>query len=344
MSARKLKNFPYEIKDVDRETSEELMKNFTGEYTGFLQVGPKGYFFPKRYEEEAANIYNFQLRPDDTFVITYPRSGTTWTQELVWLVANDLDYAKAKENVLIERFPYLEFSTIVSHESIKRHVKEYKHDKQMVEESKEMCKPHYADFTKLPSPRFFKSHMPISLLPPSLLDTCKVVFVARDPRDVAVSFYHLCRLFKLIGYSGDLKTFWNYFIKGLVHFTPYFEVIKEAWANRNHPNMLFLFYEELSKDLPATIRRVCQFLGKQYSEDQIAKLCEHLHIDNFKINASVNEDVFKAVKFADEKEEPFIRRGKVGGWRDYFDEEMTAQAERWIADNLRDTDLRYPTM
>lgn len=106
-------------------------------------------------------------------------------------------------------------STLVSHEALKRHVKEYKHDKQMVEVTKEMCKPHYAEFTKLPSPRFFKSHMPISLLPPSLLDTCKVVFVARDPRDVAVSFYHLCRLFKLIGYSGDLKTFWNYFIKGL---------------------------------------------------------------------------------------------------------------------------------
>lgn len=34
--------------------------------------------------------------------------------------------------------------------------------------------------------------------------------------------------------------------------------------------------------------------------------------------------------------------GKAGGWRDYFDEEMTQQAEQWITENLRDTDLRFP--
>lgn len=34
--------------------------------------------------------------------------------------------------------------------------------------------------------------------------------------------------------------------------------------------------------------------------------------------------------------------GKVGGWRDDFDEEMTEQAEKWIADNLRGTDFRFP--
>lgn len=36
--------------------------------------------------------------------------------------------------------------------------------------------------------------------------------------------------------------------------------------------------------------------------------------------------------------------GKAGGWSDYFDEEMTAEANKWIADNLRDTDLRFPHM
>lgn len=34
--------------------------------------------------------------------------------------------------------------------------------------------------------------------------------------------------------------------------------------------------------------------------------------------------------------------GKAGGWGDYFDEETTKQAERWIADHLQDTDLRFP--
>lgn len=36
--------------------------------------------------------------------------------------------------------------------------------------------------------------------------------------------------------------------------------------------------------------------------------------------------------------------GKSGGWREYFDEEMMSEADRWIADNLRDSDLRFPSM
>lgn len=34
--------------------------------------------------------------------------GTTWTQELVWLIANDLDYEKARRIPQMERFPFFE--------------------------------------------------------------------------------------------------------------------------------------------------------------------------------------------------------------------------------------------
>ena len=30
-------------------------------------------------------------------------------------------------------------------------------------------------------------------------------------------------------------------------FAPYFTHVLEAWSQRNHPNMLFLFYEDLKK-------------------------------------------------------------------------------------------------
>ena len=66
-----------------------------------------------------------------------------------------------------------------------------------------------------PSPRFIKTHLPLSLLPPSLLDTTKMIYVARDPRDVAVSFYHLNKSMRTQGYVGDFKTYWQFFIKDL---------------------------------------------------------------------------------------------------------------------------------
>lgn len=41
-------------------------------------------------------------------------------------------------------------------------------------------------------------------------------------------------------------------------------------------------------------------------------------------------------------EEGFVRKGKTGGWKNYFDEEMEKEADQWIDDNLKDTDLRFP--
>ncbi|CAH2073442.1 unnamed protein product, partial [Iphiclides podalirius] len=306
-------NFPLELKDVEQHTAEILMKYFTGEHTGFVRVGPKGYFLPHKYKQEASNIYNMEVRSSDIFVASYPRSGTTWTQELVWMVANDLDYATSNSIPLTERYPFLEFSVFVHPVMKKRFYMENR-----------------------------DSERKIKLL--ELLDTAKVVYVARDPRDVAVSFYHLNRAMRTQGYIHDFKTYWKFFVNNLHHWTPYFEHLKESWEQRHHPNMLFLFYEELSKDLPAAIRRVANFLDKSFTTEQIEKLCEHLSIENFKNNKSVNYDVMKELGILISDGQSFIRKGKTGGWRDYFDEEMTQQADRWIAENLSDTDLRFPHM
>ena len=56
-----------------------------------------------------------------------------------------------------------------------------------------------------PSPRFVKSHLPFSLLNPRLLDVCKVVYVARNPKDVCVSFYHHMRLSISQDFVGSLE-------------------------------------------------------------------------------------------------------------------------------------------
>lgn len=87
---------------------EVLFRLCAGERTGFVQVGEKNWFFPSKYKEAAQHYYNFQCRPDDIWVATFPRSGTTWTQEMVWMIANDLDYEGSRNTSLIERFPFFE--------------------------------------------------------------------------------------------------------------------------------------------------------------------------------------------------------------------------------------------
>lgn len=62
----------------------------------------------------------------------------------------------------------------------------------------------------MPDPRFIKTHLPMSLLPPKLLDKTKMVYVARDPRDVVVSSYHHSVLLrKPFGFKCDFKQFWK---------------------------------------------------------------------------------------------------------------------------------------
>lgn len=60
------------------------------------------------YKKYAGRLYNFESRPEDIWVATFPRSGTTWMQELVWLIANKLDFSIAKREKLTKRVPYFE--------------------------------------------------------------------------------------------------------------------------------------------------------------------------------------------------------------------------------------------
>ena len=96
----------------------------------------------------------------------------------------------------------------------------------------------------------------------------KVVYVARNPKDVLVSYYYHHILITMVSYAGDLESFAEYFMNdqrkyscgfyNLISFTletnyfsvffcPFFPHILDAWSKRHHPNMLFLFYEDMKK-------------------------------------------------------------------------------------------------
>ncbi|OWR53536.1 retinol dehydratase [Danaus plexippus plexippus] len=325
------KDFPYEMRPFNTEENEQL-KECIQVSSKYYRVGPKGYVVSKGYTDDAADIYNFLLRPDDVFVVSFPKSGTTWTQELVWLILNGLDYEKAKSIPLTERSPFLELLGFMDAEDMSME------DRNPLE--KTFMPLSIKQLNELPSQRILKSHLPLSLLPPTLLDNRKVVYIARDPRDVAVSYYYHYKLMRFTSPERDFKSFWKQFINNNLTWSPYFASFLEAFEKRDHPNMLFLFYEELSKDLSAVIRKVADFFNKKLSDGQVEGLREHLKIDNFKKNRSVNlQDLQDKGIFRSEG--GFIRKGKVGGWRDYFDEEMTAEAEKWINENLKGTDFRF---
>ncbi|XP_014474012.1 PREDICTED: sulfotransferase family cytosolic 1B member 1-like [Dinoponera quadriceps] len=331
---------PPKYEFLSKEKTKEMLKLFNGERTGWVQVGPQKWFFPYRYTEHGAGYYNFKARPDDTWVVTFPRSGTTWTQELVWLLSNNLDFETAKTQFLAQRFPFFEFS-IFNHPEVTQEFLEINKGNEVNEQiCRKIAKPGYEVLASIPSPRFIKTHFPLSLLPEILDIGCKVIYVARNPKDVAVSWYYMSVGMKTQGFLGDFATFWDYFENDLTYWGPYWTHLKEAWALKNHPNLLFLFYEDMQHDFLKIIRRIAKFLGKTYTDEQLNELADYLNINNFRNNPMVNSSELKNCKFI--AEGIFIRKGVSGGWKDIFTPELTARADKWIEENLKNTDLRFP--
>jgi len=72
-----------------------------------VKFKPNGCYLPRQYEKYYEQIRNMEVRPDDIWVISQQKSGNTWTNEMVWLLGNDLDYEGAKQ-LLTRRIPWLE--------------------------------------------------------------------------------------------------------------------------------------------------------------------------------------------------------------------------------------------
>ncbi|XP_062536360.1 luciferin sulfotransferase [Armigeres subalbatus] len=336
--------FPYTITSVDEHINAALLKDFHGEKTGFVQVGDDKWFFPSQYQNAAEHFYNFQARSDDVWIATYPRSGTTWTQEMVWLICNNLDFQAARSEPLTKRFPFFEFHIFMHGEMKKQFLMENEDstNKQFIEDA---SKPAYEFLESAKTRRFIKTHFPFSLLPPSIFKTgSKVIYLARNPSDVVVSYYHLNRLYRTQGYQGDFETFYNYFENDLTAWSPYWTHLKQGWQARCLPNVLFMFYENMNKNLSDTIRTVAKFLDKNISDENVVKLMDHLSIENCKNNPSMNGSELKEVKILNDNTQGFIRKGKVNSSEKELTDEIKQRIQKWTLDNLKDSDLKFPAM
>lgn len=171
----------------------------------------------------------------------------------------------------------------------------------------------------------------------------QVIYVARNPKDVAISFYHYHRLWKVMDYRGTFEQFWEFFEQGKLQWSPYWEHLNEAWALRDDPNLLFLFYEDIQNDIISSISKVDSFLGLRTNQAEFTKLAQHLEINTFRNNPSVNCEFRLTLGLLNDRKERFIRNGgKPRLTRPEFTIELNQKADKWIEENLKQTTLRFP--
>merc|ERR1711973_91835 len=80
--------------------------------SGFVHLKPFNQVLPRVFLKDYQSIKDFQPKDGDVWVSSFPKCGTTWTQELVWCLMNDLDFVKAKDTRLDERVKFFELSSI----------------------------------------------------------------------------------------------------------------------------------------------------------------------------------------------------------------------------------------
>lgn len=99
----------------------------------------------------------------------------------------------------------------------------------------------------------------------------KYIYIARNPKEVAISQYEILKTKKpfpnnlMIGFNGNWDEFFECFIKGNAYYGSWFDHVTEWWAHRDDENVLFLWYEDLLRDLPAAIRKIATFLSSLLS-------------------------------------------------------------------------------
>jgi hypothetical protein len=67
--------------------------------------------------ENLDKIQKMQIHSDDIWMICYPKTGSTFLQEMIWLLENNLDFERAKRESIINRFvdiEYVYFITLIT--------------------------------------------------------------------------------------------------------------------------------------------------------------------------------------------------------------------------------------
>lgn len=266
----------------------EELKNVT-----FKMGSVQGVPLPESTCDIWDQIHNFQAREDDILIATFPKAGTTWTQEIVDLIMLNGDVEKSMRAPCFVKVPFIDLNP----------------------------KPMLSGVdaaNAMKSPRLLKTHLPIQLVPPSFWEkNVKVIYVARNAKDCMVSYFHFQRMNKTLPDPGTWNEYFSTFLAENVAWGSWFDHVIGWWKVKDKHQILYVFYEDMIEDPRREIRKISTFLGKELTEEVVDAIQHHTSFDAMKDNPMTNCSVLPSSIF-DQSISPFIRKGKVGDWKNHF--------------------------
>lgn len=286
-----------------------------------------GGFDPVRVRE----ALDFKPNPGDIFIVTYPKCGTHWIQQISQLILNR--GASATNYLEFQmKTPFIEFTGT-----------------EMLDDA-------------APPPRLLKTHFAFDRQP--YRKEAKYVYVARNPKDCCVSFFHHTR--GIPGYKfadGSFDDFFELFIRGETDFGDYFDNLLSWYERKDDPNVFFLTYEQLKADTKTWVLRLAHFFGKEYAEplekdpDLLQQVMDKSSLRYMKEHIELSEKDLQMLARggADPALEPvrrmfvpqdgrgqsiqFIRKGQVGDWRGHFTPDQEEKMEARVKEKTAGTDV-----
>ncbi|KAM9121925.1 sulfotransferase 2B1-like [Pangshura tecta] len=262
-------------------------------------------------EESLRFASSFQFRDTDVVIVTYPKSGTTWMQEILTLIHSKGDLEPAKTIPNWARAPWLEHTYF----------------KDTLQETS--------------GPRLITTHLPCQVLAPALRKSrAKVIYMARNPKDVAVSFYHFHKMAKFLPDPGSFEDFLVHFLDGTVQYGSWFDHIKGWLSQRAELDLFYITYEDLHQELGRSVERLADWLGCPLQPEESRTIQQHCSFSSMRENTMVNYTLIPC-EIMDHSRGRFMRKGTVGDWRNHFTPLQNMRFHKIYQEEMQDSSLRF---
>lgn len=227
--------------------------------------------------------------PDDVFLTSYPRSGNTWTR---FLVGNLVHIEEAVTFLNVERLvPDM-----------------YKHSDRYLR--------------RLPRPRILKSH---ECFDPRYK---RILYIVRDPRDVAVSNYHWEMKQKSMGEEYAIERFVARWVEGIYwdRLGNWGDHVMSWLSTRQEKRFVLLRYEDLVDDPARELVKVANLLGIEATRERLTRAAELSSADRMRQLESTQGGKWVQTRYT-RQDKPFVRKASYGGWRSVLPAESVTLIE-----------------
>ncbi|XP_071163738.1 sulfotransferase 1B1-like [Mytilus edulis] len=260
--------------------------------------------FPSQEDDIRSMKDHYLARDDDILLCNYPKSGTHW----VWEIIQMLSTQKAK---------------FIEHTKMKG----------MIESMSKKS------FDSLPSPRILNTHLEFPMLPTDCRRRkCKIVYTMRNPKDVAVSYYHHHHGLLMYNYDGSWDGFLERFLEGNIDYMSWFDNVrnwhKAIQEHKDYP-IHVIHYEDMQQNGIEEIRKLAKFLEKPYNEKLLKDIQDKCQFE------SMQKDKFYDKSHWKENTNGIgiYREGKVGGWKRVFTVAQNEKFDKLFQEKIADLNL-----